>query len=213
MLYEIKSNFDGRVLFSLECGSLKLCLEAAVKAGANLTDAYLALADANLAGAYLADANLAGAYLAGANLTDAYLADANLAGAYLAGANLTDAYLADANLTGANLADANLTGANLAGANLTDAYLADAYLAGAYLAGANLADANLTGAKAVIDAGTPNGWRCVAWFNGAIQLRVGCRNKTLAEGREYWAGKEDRREVIAALDYIESVAKIRGWID
>jgi hypothetical protein len=40
-----------------------------------------------------ARANLADAYLAGANLADAYLADA-----YLAGANLADAYLAGANL-------------------------------------------------------------------------------------------------------------------
>ena len=59
MKFEIKHRFSDAVLFSLECGSLKLCVEAAVKAGANLTGA-------NLAGAYLARANLAGANLAGA---------------------------------------------------------------------------------------------------------------------------------------------------
>lgn len=32
-----------------------------------------------------------------------------------------------------------------------------------------------------------------------------------AEARLYWAGKENRREVLAALDYIEAVARIRGW--
>ena len=89
MLFEIKSRWSGRVLFSLECGSLTLCVEAAVKARANLAGAYLA--DANLAGANLAGANLAGANLAGANLAGAYLADANLAGANLAGANLAGA--------------------------------------------------------------------------------------------------------------------------
>ena len=67
MRYEIKHRFSGAVLFSLECESHKVCVEAAVKSRANL------------AGAYLADANLACAYLAGANL-----ARANLAGAYIA---------------------------------------------------------------------------------------------------------------------------------
>lgn len=94
-------------------------------------------------------------------------------------------------------ATANLTGANLTGADLT---------------GANLAGADLTGANAVIEAGQPNGWHCVGWLkDGVIQLRVGCRDKTLAEGRAYWAGKSDRGEVLAALDYIETVAKLRGW--
>ena len=86
-----------------------------------------------------------------------------------------------------------------------------AYLSGADLSGANLSGADLSGANAVIDAGVPDSYCCVAWFNGTIQLRVGCRNKTMAEGREYWAGKEDRCEIMAALDYIEAVAKIRGW--
>ena len=63
-LFEIKSRFTGSVLFSLETDSLKLCVEAAVKARANLAGANLA--DANLAGANLADANLAGANLEGA---------------------------------------------------------------------------------------------------------------------------------------------------
>ena len=84
--------------------------------------------------------------------------------------------------------------------------------AGADLAHAYLARAYLARANGVIDAGLPNGWRCVGWLkDGVIQLRVGCRDKTLAEGRAYWAGKDDRREVLAALDYIETVARSRGW--
>ena len=109
MIYKITCRVTGALRFEGEFGSLKLCLEAAVKARADL-------ADANLAGAYLADA-----YLAGANLADANLADANLARAYLARADLARA----------NLADANLAGANLARADLARADLADAYLAGA----------------------------------------------------------------------------------
>ena len=72
-LFEIKSRFTGSVLFSLETENFKLCVEAAVKARANL-----------------ARANLAGAYLAGANLARAYLAGADLAGADLARAKLQD---------------------------------------------------------------------------------------------------------------------------
>jgi hypothetical protein len=78
-LFEVRSRLDGRVLFSLECGSLKLCIEAAASKGANL-----------------GGANLRDAYLGGANLRDANLRDANLGGAYLGGAYLGGAYLRDA---------------------------------------------------------------------------------------------------------------------
>ena len=118
MIFEIKHRVSGSILFSLETNSWKLCLEAAVKSGANLTGANLI--GANLTGADLTGANLTGANLAGANLADAYLAGANLTGANLAGANLADAYLAGANLADAYLAGANLTGANLTGAKGID---------------------------------------------------------------------------------------------
>jgi len=148
MNFEIKQRFTGTVLFTIECGSLKICVETAMKVGANL----------------------AGANLAGANLVGANLAGANLVGAYLAGANLADAYLADANLAGANLAG----------------------------------------------AGYPDGWACWAYLkkdNGGVRIRVGCQDKTIAEARAYWAGKDDRREVLAAVEYIAAVARIRGWKD
>jgi hypothetical protein len=75
-----------------------------------------------------------------------------------------------------------------------------------------LVGANLAGAPSIILAGYPNGWHAFGWLkNGVIQVRVGCRDFTLAQGREYWTGKPDRREVIAALDYIEAVAKLREW--
>ena len=51
MKFEIKHRFSGAVLFSLECGSLKLCLEAAVKSRANLARANLA--DANEVPVYI----------------------------------------------------------------------------------------------------------------------------------------------------------------
>ncbi|HMU17683.1 MAG TPA: pentapeptide repeat-containing protein [Thauera aminoaromatica] len=90
MKFPITSRWSGSVLFEIETDSLRLCLEAAVKAGADLARANLVganLVGANLAGANLMDANLAGANLAGANLMDA-----NLVGADLARADLVRAY-------------------------------------------------------------------------------------------------------------------------
>ena len=76
MKFEIKNRWNGEVIFALECGSLKLCVEAAVKSGASLTGANLTMANldgANLTGANLTRANLDGASLTGANLTRANL--------------------------------------------------------------------------------------------------------------------------------------------
>ena len=61
MPFEIKNRFSGAVLFSLETESFKLCVEVAVKSGANLYDADLS--GANLSGANLSRANLSGADL------------------------------------------------------------------------------------------------------------------------------------------------------
>ena len=103
MKIEIKCLWIGEVLFSheVENNSMKLTLEAAVSAGANLD------------GANLDCANLAGANLDGANLDGANLSRANLAGANLVRANLTGANLAGANLSRANLSRANLDGAKI----------------------------------------------------------------------------------------------------
>ena len=71
MKFEIKSRYDGRVLFSLETESLRLCVEAAVKSGADLSGAYLGGADlgeADLGEADLSVADLSRADLSGAKL-------------------------------------------------------------------------------------------------------------------------------------------------
>ena len=77
---------------------------------------------------------------------------------------------------------------------------------------ADLREADLRGATGIISAGHPDGWLAYGWLrDGWLSVSVGCREMRLDEGRAYWAGKDDRREVLAALDYIEAVAKIRGW--
>jgi hypothetical protein len=45
MLFEIKHRFTGSVLFGFECGSMKLCVEAAVNSRADLSGAYLSRAN------------------------------------------------------------------------------------------------------------------------------------------------------------------------
>jgi uncharacterized protein YjbI with pentapeptide repeats len=97
MKYEIKHRYDGSVLFSHDCDSLR---DAVVEAVKNKAD-------------------LSGADLSGADLSCANLSCANLSCANLFGANLFGANLSCANLFGAHLFGANLSGANLSGANLS----------------------------------------------------------------------------------------------
>jgi len=127
MKFEIKNHWNNIILFEGEFGSLKLCIEAAVKKNANLQDAYLR----------------------GANLQDADLRGANLQRADLQRANLRGADLRGAGLRGANLQRANLRGAGLRGADLRGADLQRADLQRADLRGADLQRANLQDAKGI----------------------------------------------------------------
>jgi hypothetical protein len=109
MKFEIKSLWTWAVIFALETESMKLCVEAAVKSGADLRGADLR--DADLRGADLRGD------LRGADLRGADLRDADLRGD-LRGADLRDADLRDADLRG------DLRGANLSGAKNADAAIA-----------------------------------------------------------------------------------------
>jgi len=127
---------------------------------------------------------------------------ADLRGADLEGVDLGGVIFRGADLVGANLEDTNFRGA----------IFRDANLEGANLEGAHLDGADLRGAKGIIHMGTPNGWHAHAWLrDGWLSIRVGCREFRLPEARDHWAGKDDRREVMAALDYAEAVATIRQW--
>jgi hypothetical protein len=80
MKFEIKSLWTWAVIFALETESMKLCVEAAVKSGADLRGADLRgdLRGADLRDADLRDADLRGD-LRGANLSGAKNADAAIA--------------------------------------------------------------------------------------------------------------------------------------
>jgi hypothetical protein len=104
--FEIKHRFNGNVLFSFECESIRECVVEAVSKRANLQ------------GADLQYANLQRANLQYANLQGADLQYANLQYANLQRADLQYANLQYANLQGADLQYADLQYADLQGANL-----------------------------------------------------------------------------------------------
>ena len=200
MKFEIKHNLDGHVLFSLETGSLRLCVEAAVNRGADLVGANLGganlrgadlgganLRDAILRGAHLGDADLGGANLRGADLGGANLRDADLGGANLRDAILRGADLRDADLGGANLRGAILGGADLGGANLGGVILGGADLGGADLGGANLRGAILRGNRPIMQIG-PIGSRgdyLLSYLTDkGVILKAGCFSGTIDQFRE-----------------------------
>ena len=104
------------------------------------------------------------------------------------GSDLSGSDLSDSNLSGSDLRDSNLRGSNLSGSNLS-------YSSGDLFA-----------------LGNPDGWYALTLVIAGKQLvRVGCREFSIAKARAYWAGKENRHEVLAALDYAEAIGKLRGW--
>ena len=111
-MIEIRSRFDGRVLYAAETAlDVRAAVMQAVAAKSSLYGADLHRA--NLHGADLHRADLYGADLHGADLSGADLRRANLHGA-----DLREADLREADLRRANLHEANLSGAYLHGANL-----------------------------------------------------------------------------------------------
>ena len=114
MKYEIKNRWSNELIFSADVESMKACLLAAIKSGADLRSAYLRSAD--LRSADLRSADLRSAYLRSADLRSADLRSADLRSADLSDADLSGAYLSGADLSGADLRSANLSGADLSGA-------------------------------------------------------------------------------------------------
>ena len=149
----------------------------------------------------------------GASLVGARLDGASLNGASLVGASLDGASLVGASLVGARLDGARLVGASLNGASLVGARLDGASLVGASLDGARL-DHTLATKDSLFPLGWLNGWYAYTFFSKehGHRVRVGCRDVSIEEGRRYWAGKPDRREVLAGLDFAEAIGRLRGWI-
>ena len=212
MLVEIRSRWADQVLFSGEYNSLKSCVEAAVKRGADLREA-------DLRGAYLRGANLRGADLRGAYLRGADLSEAYLRGADLRVADLSEAYLSKADLSKADLSEADLRGADLIRANLIGANLIGAYLIRANLSEANLSEAHLRGADL---RGAKNcfthhwlpqiqGSRHFVCMSGERTLKIGCISNSI----DWWLENSEKcgiengytpEQIVEYRRYIELIA-------
>jgi len=107
-LFTIRHRHTNAVLFEGQFDTMRLCVEGAAQADADLSGA-------NLAGADLWRADLSRADLSGANLSRATLSRANLWGANLSRADLSRANLSGATLWGANLAGATVDGVAVRG--------------------------------------------------------------------------------------------------
>jgi len=78
-VFQIKCSFTGKILFELQCASLKICAETAVKLGIDLSDAdftdadftYADFTDANFTYAKCTDADFTYADFTNADFTDA----------------------------------------------------------------------------------------------------------------------------------------------
>jgi len=205
-------SLSGNTLFSCKIGDKKFkTADPSVRRGEAVKRALSAGID--LSGAVLSYVNLRDANLRGVNLSGASLVGAKLSGADLALANLSDTDLLHASLCNSTLTQADLSRANLRHATLDGADMSQAVLVGAKLGGASLYGTGVMGVREIILAGEPNGFQAFGWLSGStICVQVGCRDYDLEYGRKYWAGKPNRTEVLAALDYIEKVARLRKWL-
>jgi uncharacterized protein YjbI with pentapeptide repeats len=190
MKFKIQSRITGSIIFELETSSIRRCVEAAIKSGADLSSANLS------------SANLSGADLYGANLSRVNLSSANLYGADLSSANLSSANLSGADLYGANLYGANLYGANLDGANL---------------GGANLRGAKLIGDRPIIQIfpiGLRSDFLTAFITDRGLLLHTGCffgtvdKFKTALKNTH--GDNAHAQEYLAALSLIETHCKLFG---
>lgn len=201
-LYEIKHRATGVVLFSLECESLKICVEAAV---ANHCD--------------LSHADLSHANLRNANLRNANLSFADLHFADLRSADLRHVDLSCCDLRSADFRSADFRSADLCYANLFCADLSSADLDIADLRFTDLSFTDLSN-TVIIDGGQDaRGFRVFAWRHkdGNVIYRAGCHEwSDYAEACDYYgdsySSTGNKKECLARLHIIHQGAIQRGWI-
>jgi len=99
---KITDRFNGETIYEADVGTMRECVESAVRNGVSLRNA-------NLRNVNLHNADVCGGDLRGADLCGADLRNVNFGGADLRGANLHRA-----NLCGADMSDADLCGAYMA---------------------------------------------------------------------------------------------------
>ena len=203
MKIEIKSWYDGHVIFAGEFGSLKLAVEAAVKSGSDLSGSNLRGSDlsrSNLSGSNLSRSDLSRSDLSGSNLSGS-----NLRGSDLSGSNLSGSNLSGSDLRGSNLRGSNLRGSDLSGSDLSDSNLSGSDLSRSDLSGSNLSGSNLRGSKnaalaiaktRILPDGDLIGWK-KATGDEIIKLRI-----PAAARRSHAFGRKCRAEFAEVMEII-----------
>jgi uncharacterized protein YjbI with pentapeptide repeats len=192
MKIEIKNRFNGKVLFAhdQENNSVKATLEAAVRAGADLS--YADLSHTDLSYIDLSNIDLSHVDLRHADLSYADLSYTDLSYADLSYAKLVHTILVSADLSSAKLNFAHLPFANLGLAYLTFADLGGADLGGARLDSTDLRFADLetaTYGEGVIVGNSPTFINGLTWpvYIFKTHIKIGCRIHTKQE----WLGFND----------------------
>lgn len=175
----------GAIIHQTEADGVRSLVESAVK---KQVDLYRA----NLIGVNLDNANLIGA-----NLDGAYLANVSLVGANLNRASLIGATLFNATLTGADLTYASLDGAKLHSRTLAGAKIGKYVMAGPVMQISHVSESCLA---------------FVAYIAQDHGLRIvhDCSHFSLAEAKEQWQHRDDRRMACVALAMAESWALQQG---
>jgi uncharacterized protein YjbI with pentapeptide repeats len=180
MKIKIKHRVDGRILFAheQEKNSVKITLEAAVRAGADLS--YADLSHTDLSYIDLGNIDLSHVDLRYADLSYADLSYTDLSYADLSYAKLVHTVLVSADLSSAKLNFANLSFANLGLAYLTFADLDGANLDGASLDSTDLRFADLetaTYGEGVIVGSSPTFINGLTWpvYIFKTHIKIGCR--------------------------------------
>lgn len=103
-------------------------------------------------------------------------------------------------------------GADLTGARFFNCRIDQAEFGDANLSGVQFTDTYPINCFGILPAGTPNRWNTFGWnYRGRLVIRAGCREFYVDAAREYWAGKRDRVQVLAAVEYLVAVATDLGW--
>jgi len=100
---EIKSKFDGHIIFKDDSVTFKLTVEAAVKAKIDMRGAYMQ--GAYMRGAYMQGAYMQGAYMQGVDMRGVDMQGAYMQGAYMQGADMQGADMRGADMRGAKIKD------------------------------------------------------------------------------------------------------------
>jgi len=138
---QIKSRWDGRIIFEDDAKTIRETVKNAVKNDSDLRGSDLSGSD--LSGSDLSDSDLSGSDLSGSNFRGSDLSGSNFRGSDLRGSDLSDSDLSDSDLRGSDLRGSDLRGSDLRGSDLRGSDLRGSNLSGSNFRGSDLRGSNI----------------------------------------------------------------------